>query len=402
MVFNWVDSSWYGKNIGFKNLLTAEINGDSFGDALEDQLKNIVIGAASNMAAGAIGKSYKSGDINKATQLALPAGLGSAAGEAGGGDCASGAVSGVVGEMCAEFAAASLSYSDLIDKESSYDKNFGIQTNFSVGGGKSKDGKQQKMNPNPKASNPNQDSSRYPRGSTTISLKNRGYEKEGITRATIGNGTITIAGNSNPDLTGLNRYITKSQEVTKDMITNALEGKVTIDHRFFSREGRKNIGDNFKNLDRNLGISVDMTAGATARATIGAFTMSAEAFEKYDKILDKYEGNINKAMQDPEFDRYIHERVAQNYGEYVKNPAIAGLFRGIGEIGQLIQYSIIYDQNHKSNWKYDPLNRYNPNKGGIPPLFGGIEYLKDIPFDIRNTVEGAQHQFNSKFYEKNN
>jgi len=102
MVFNWVDSSWYGKNIGFKNLLTAEINGDSFGDALEDQLKNIVIGAASNMAAGAIGKSYKSGDINKATQLALHAALGCAAGAAGGGDCASGAVSGVVGEMSGE------------------------------------------------------------------------------------------------------------------------------------------------------------------------------------------------------------------------------------------------------------------------------------------------------------
>jgi len=386
MVFNWVDSSWYGKNIGFKNLLTAEINGDSFGDALEDQLKNIVIGAASNMAAGAIGKSYKSGDINKATQLALHAGLGSAAGEAGGGDCASGAVSGVVGEMCAEFAAASLSYSDLIDKESSYDKSFGIQTNFSVGGGKSKDGKQQKMNPNPKASNPNQDSSRYPRGSTTISLKNRGYEKEGITRATIGNGTITIAGNSNPDLTGLNRYITKSQEVTKDMITNALEGKVTIDHRFFSREGRKNIGDNFKNLDRNLGISVDMTAGATARATIGAFTMSAEAFKNHDDIKKEYKakGDPHGYVNDPRYDDNAHEKAAYKYGEYVKNPAIAGLFRGVGEIGQFFYYTgddlarrLVPGGENKG--MYQPY-KFSPHNGGIIDSWN----------DTSNVIDGAR------------
>ena len=121
---------------------------------------------------------------------------------------------------------------------------------------------------------------------------------------------------------------------------------------------------------------------------------------RYDDILDKYDGDINKAMKDPEFDQYIHERIAQDYGNYVKNPAIAGLFRGVGEIGQLIQYSIIYDQNHPNNWKYDPLGRYDPSKKGIAPLYGGIEYLKDIPFDIKNTIDGAQNKFNPKFYEK--
>jgi hypothetical protein len=71
--------------------------------------------------------------------------------------------------------------------------------------------------------------------SVTVTLKNQGHEKEQINRATIGQGTIIVDGVSmtDKDLPGLNRDVTKAQEVTKDQITNQLDANVTIDVRFW-------------------------------------------------------------------------------------------------------------------------------------------------------------------------
>ena len=89
-----------------------------------------------------------------------------------------------------------------------------------------------------------------PNGSTTIGLTHTGQEKEQITRATIGNGSIVIA--NNKDISDLNRDVDKSQEITKDIITGALNGSMTIDNRVFTSDGRSSIANDFKNLGSNL------------------------------------------------------------------------------------------------------------------------------------------------------
>jgi len=85
------------------SITQSAINGDSLVDSLKNQVETIAIGAISNVAAQQIGGLYYGGQINKPTQLALHAALGCGAGTAGGRDCASGAVSGVTGELAAEF-----------------------------------------------------------------------------------------------------------------------------------------------------------------------------------------------------------------------------------------------------------------------------------------------------------
>ena len=87
------------------------INGDSFKEALKNQLVNTVVGSLSNIGAKQIGNTYHDGDLRfgvdgtggdvlgKLTQLALHAGLGAGASALTGNDAASGAVSGVVGEL---------------------------------------------------------------------------------------------------------------------------------------------------------------------------------------------------------------------------------------------------------------------------------------------------------------
>jgi filamentous hemagglutinin len=57
--------------------------------------------------------------------------------------------------------------------------------------------------------------------------------------------------NTNELLIGLNRDVNNSQQTTKDMITRALDGSMTVDNRLFTEDGRKNIKDDFKNLHEN-------------------------------------------------------------------------------------------------------------------------------------------------------
>ena len=113
----------------------AAVNNEDFKDALRSQITNIIIGAVGNVAANQIGSLAHSPkldangnilrdasnniiyEIGKPTQLALHAALGCGMGAAGGGDCASGALSGVTGELMAEFADQKLNLNEAQIKE---------------------------------------------------------------------------------------------------------------------------------------------------------------------------------------------------------------------------------------------------------------------------------------------
>ena len=81
-----------------------------------------------------------------------------------------------------------------------------------------------------------------PNETTSITHINEESEKEGITRATIGNGSITIANNNINDIKdtegnnpyqNLNRDTNNTQQITKDMITGAANNTLEIDNRVF-------------------------------------------------------------------------------------------------------------------------------------------------------------------------
>ncbi|MDL2295916.1 hypothetical protein LJC18_03875 [Lachnospiraceae bacterium OttesenSCG-928-E19] len=83
-------------------------------------------------------------------------------------------------------------------------------------------------------------------------MKNLGHDTEQTTRATIGGGTIIVGGtelsDDDPALAGLNRDVDDTQKITKDKITGALDGSVTIDNRLLTPEGRKNIAEQHRQI----------------------------------------------------------------------------------------------------------------------------------------------------------
>ena len=117
----------------------------------------------------------------------------------------------------------SLNYSDIDDFYTSDGKGFGLST--SIGGSKTD----------------KQDASLHPQGQTTLTVKSTGYESEQETRATIGQGSITVGGDSNPNLADLNRDVNNAQEIMKDVITRALDSDMAVDNRIFTEEGWNSI-----------------------------------------------------------------------------------------------------------------------------------------------------------------
>ena len=71
----------------------------------------------------------------------------------------------------------------------------------------------------------------HPSGSTTITQKDVGAEKEQETRATVGEGNITIDGKeaTEEQTDGLNRDRQNTQEITKDQATGATDYNITVD-----------------------------------------------------------------------------------------------------------------------------------------------------------------------------
>ncbi|EPR84353.1 hypothetical protein L289_1474 [Acinetobacter gerneri DSM 14967 = CIP 107464 = MTCC 9824] len=87
-----------------------------------------------------------------------------------------------------------------------------------------------------------------------MGLQSTGNETEQLTKATMGQGTVTNATD------GTNRDINQNQEITRDQVTGMLDGSVTVDHRLLTESGRAEIIQEQKNLPQNGKIIAGSTA----------------------------------------------------------------------------------------------------------------------------------------------
>lgn len=162
-----------------------------------------------------------------------------------------------------------LEYKDLHDFNTSNERGFGVNTGIGISTDKG-------------------ETNLHPQGSTAISATHTGSNTEQTTHATIGAGNITVGGDTNPELAGLNRDTDKVQEITKDEITGSLDSNVTVDNRVFSESGRKEISDQHEHFTDNV-----VMAGAGAIGTVeGAAKFVGDAVGLGEKEYDKYGNEV--------------------------------------------------------------------------------------------------------------
>jgi hypothetical protein len=107
-------------------------------------------------------------------------------------------------------------------------------------------------------------------------------------------------------LAGLNRDVNASQEVTKDMITGALDGSVTVDNRIFSESGRAQIADQHEHFVDNAiiaGTGAIGTVVETATSIYDAMTTDeaglVDTWSAYQKAkVYGITGATNEVVQD--------------------------------------------------------------------------------------------------------
>ncbi|WP_428897781.1 hemagluttinin repeat-containing protein [Parelusimicrobium proximum] len=154
-----------------------------------------------------------------------------------------------------------VTYEDIVDIDNSESSGFGFDLSASYG--------------------ENQQKKDMLSGTAGVSVKHEGQEKEQSTKATIGQGRIIIGGSeaTEEQLEGLNRDVNASQEITKDMITGALDASLSVDLRMFTEEGREDISTDFENLGQNL-------ATAAAGVVDGSMNLGKAAYAAGDAILN--------------------------------------------------------------------------------------------------------------------
>ena len=175
------------------------------------------------------------------------------------------------------------------------------------------------------------ESSFHPSGSTTVGLQSTGNEKEQLTKATMGQGTVK----NSTELT--NRDINNTQEITRDQVTGLLNGSVTVDNRLLTESGRAQIIQEQKDLPQNAEIIGKMTAAGVT--SLGVATASLASGDQ--NLKQAYDTVMNPART---FDFVQKHPEAATVLEQFKNGDYDGLLATKGSI-QLLAQALGQDVN---------------------------------------------------------
>ncbi len=285
-----------------------------------------------------------------------------------------------------------LEFKDLHDFERVGETGFGLSTSVGVSTDKG-------------------ETSFHPNGSTTITMKDKGSEREQITRATIGRGNITVGGESNLDLEGLNRDVSVSQEITKDKITGALDGSMTIDNRVFSGEGWRSIIEDHTNL---VGNTIKTLAGITNTVVnpfVTAYQVLTDDKIKLNETIDVWKSNavaganmirtdrkvinnlsdgnqdvndIQKATEDKRVKIYYDEE-DDLYGKYDKDNGTIYINGANG--GATDTDTFVRTYGHESSHEFTGNDDISDNAGGYAS--GMYSFLNFMSGDSINKEEGG-------------
>ncbi|BFM48208.1 hemagglutinin repeat-containing protein [Marinomonas sp. THO17] len=114
---------------------------------------------------------------------------------------------------------------------------------------------------------------------TNIGANFDGYEKAQITKATIGLGNVTVGGddiNEQAQFADLNRDVTNSQEITKDVERGGLNANLRVDNRLLTETGRQKIAKDITDTTQH--------ASEIAQAVVDVMDTNQGVVEVFDNV----------------------------------------------------------------------------------------------------------------------
>jgi hypothetical protein len=142
-------------------------------------------------------------------------------------------------------------------------------------------------------------------------------------------------------LPNLNRDVNNTQEVTKDLITGALDGSVTVDNRLFTEEGRKNIVKDFENFGGNLAKALTGATGTVYSSLKTIYDAATGDNVGIGDIAAQWKANQTTMVAEINMDK----EVINNLSEEKSAEEIEGAVNG--------KAKIYYDKKDENYGKHD-------------------------------------------------
>lgn len=206
-----------------------------------------------------------------------------------------------------------------------------------------------------------------PKGTTSVTVTDMGSEKEGATHATIGKGNIEVADGS--DTSDVNRDISKTETITKDEITGALDATVKIDNRIFTEAGREDIAkdlieypDNIRDASGNLVQAGQNTSDSLEKGFFNDNVLKP-LLGLYNSVVGT-PGGVIGAFDENRSDIYVN-------GEKVPTEAVQEVLK---EYQNYLVNGVLTSEGDakKISSEFDIAVRYNPSYGLIGDSFEAL------------------------------
>lgn len=231
-----------------------------------------------------------------------------------------------------------------------------------------------------------ENSSKYPSGSTTVGLQSKGHETEQLTKATMGQGTVTDVTDST------NRDVNATQEITRDQVTGMLDGSVTVDHRLLTESGRAEIAGEQKELAENIKDVVNASREiiGTAQNKI-AFDKRVEQESQHmtqdekdllNQLLNNFNSDLNNNTLIPVAVAGILEGAAASAASCARVPACANAV--INLFGAVVGSAILNSGDEKKESIPKPLPSTSGKSANMSPNGGDDE-------DEKNKIKKTTH-----------
>ncbi|MFY0639798.1 MAG: hemagglutinin repeat-containing protein [Bermanella sp.] len=139
-------------------------------------------------------------------------------------------------------------------------------------------------------------------GSTTVGANYSGHDTEQTTKATIGNGNVTVGGDQLAE-GNVNRDVNNSQEITKDHELGGLDATVTVDHRLATEEGRQDIANDFED-------TAELAKDAGQTVADGTDYVYDEIQTIGDNLPEEYQDRLGETGEE-----FIDELIQQDWSD---------------------------------------------------------------------------------------
>ena len=286
-----------------------------------------------------------------------------------------------------------LEYSDIKDKNINESNSFNVGLNIGAGTDK-------------------QTATKYPRGSLNIGATANGQEKEQTTKATIGAGTIFVDGKNIDDIINLENYslinfadssssvisedssssvipaeqlggnlseinttqslsklncnISNTQELTKNETTRALNINTTIDLRLLSGEGRKEIWNDIKNVDKNSAKALTGAVGTVISTGKTIYDVTTKEEIGITDAIDEWKANQKELVNQNKYDRKTINELSKGKTVEEITEATNGkaklYYDEKDEAKGFRQKQDIEEQNSYINTAQTDITQYSPNR----------------------------------------